>query len=103
MDEFESDLLKEKFMKIKQVPMLAVTSTQLGFGRVKMPSPKLVKGKVIYNNEQIQPIYSGNINDVKVLPANQIYGEGLFFAFDNAKIKAWSEQYHLEEHYNIAL
>ena len=62
MDEFGSGLLKEKFMKIKQVPMLAVTSTQLGFGRVKMPSPKLVKGKVVYNNEQIQPIYSGNIN-----------------------------------------
>ena len=103
MDEFKSGMLKEKFLKIKQVPMLAVTSTQLGFGRVKMPSPKLVKGKVVYNNEQIQPIYSGNINDVKVLPANQIYGEGLFFAFDNAKIKAWSEQYHLEEHYNIAL
>lgn len=103
MNEFESGLLKEKFLKIKQVPMLAVTSTQLGFGRVKMPSPKLVKGKVVYNNEQIQPIYSGNINDVKVLPANQIYGEGLFFAFDNEKIKVWSEQYHLEEHYNIVL
>lgn len=78
IDKFEHANMKEKFLKIKQVPMLAITSTQLGFGRVKMPSPKLVNGQVVYNNEQIRPIYSGNINDVKVLPANQIYGEGLF-------------------------
>lgn len=103
MDDFERAELKEKFLKIKQVPVLAVTSTQLGFGRVKMPSPKLVNGQVVYNNEQIRPIYSGNINDVRVLPANQIYGEGLFFAFDNDKIKAWSEEHHLEEFYNIVL
>ena len=103
MTEFKNDLLAKRFLKIKQVPMLAVTSTQLGFGRVKMPSPKLVNGQVIYNNEQIRPIYSGNINDVKVLPANQIYGEGLFFAFDSDKIKAWSETYGLEDYYKTTL
>ena len=103
IDEFESELLRDKFIKIKQVPMLAVTSTQLGFGRVKMPSPKLVNGQVVYNNEQIRPIYSGNINDVRVLPANQIYGEGLFFAFDEEKIKAWTEKYNLEEYYKTVL
>lgn len=101
--DFQSDLLKEKFLKIKQVPILAVTSTQLGFGRVKMPSPKLVNGQVVYNNDQIQPIYSGNINDVKVLPANQIYGEGLFFSFDEEKVKAWKEMYHLEDYYQAVL
>lgn len=103
MSEFEQVRLGEKFLKIKQVPMLAVTSTQLGFGRVKMPSPKLVNGQVIYNNEQIRPIYSGNINDVKVLPANQIYGEGIFFAFDSEKITQWSKQYNLEKCYKTTL
>lgn len=92
-----------KFLKIKQVSTLAVTSTQLGFGRVKMPSPKLVNGQVVYNNEQIRPIYSGNINDVKVLPANQIYGEGLFFAFDSQAINQWSKQHGLEAYYKAKL
>lgn len=101
--EFKTGKLAEKFLKIKQVPMLAVTSTQLGFGRIKMPSPKLVNGQVVYNNQQIRPIYSGNINDVKVLPANQIYGEGLFFAFDIEKVKDWSDTYDLEKYYRIAL
>lgn len=103
VDKFEHANLKEKFLKIKQVPMLAITSTQLGFGRVKMPSPKLVNGQVVYSNEQIRPIYSGNINDVKVLPANQIYGEGIFFAFDSQKVNLWSQQHSLEKYYRTTL
>lgn len=100
---FEEEALKSKFLKIKQVPMLAVTSTQLGLGRVKMPTPKLMNGQVVYDNDQIRPIYSGNINDVKVLPANQIYGEGLFFAFDSNRIAEWSSRYNLEEYYQTTL
>lgn len=103
MNEFKSSILKNLFLKIKQVPMLAITSTQLGFGRVKMPSPKLVNGQVVYNNEQIRPIYSGNINDVKVLPANQIYGEGIFFAFDSERINQWSKKYNLDKYYKTVL
>ena len=103
INEFKQSALAEKFLKIKQVPMLAITSTQLGFGRVKMPAPKLVNGQVVYNNEQIQPIYSGNINDVKVLPANQIYGEGLFFAFDSQKVSQWADQYKLDKYYMTSL
>lgn len=103
MNEFKSTILKNLFLKIKQVPMLAITSTQLGFGRVKMPSPKLVNGQVVYNNEQIRPIYSGNINDVKVLPANQIYGEGIFFAFDSERINQWSKKYNLDKYYKTVL
>ena len=103
IDKFEHANLKEKFLEIKQVPMLAITSTQLGFGRVKMPSPKLVNGQVVYSNEQIRPIYSGNINDVKVLPANQIYGEGIFFAFDSQKVNLWSQQHSLEKYYRTTL
>lgn len=103
MNGFQRIALADKFLKIKQVPRLAITSTQLGFGRVKMPSPRLVNGQVVYNNEQMRPIYSGNINDVKVLPANQIYGEGLFFAFDAEKVNFWSNEYNLEEYYRTTL
>lgn len=103
LNQFRLPELKEKFLKIKQVPVLAITSTQLGFGRVKMPSPKLVNGQVVYSNEQIRPIYSGNINDVKVLPANQIYGEGLFFAFDIQKIDKWAADNKLEDYYKTVL
>jgi hypothetical protein len=101
--KFTKSSLADKFLKIKQISMLAVTSVQLGFGRVKMPTPRLVNGKVVYDNDQIRPIYSGNINDVKVLPANQIYGEGLFFAFDSEQIKSWSKLNDLEKYYKTSL
>lgn len=101
--KFTKSSLADKFLKIKQISMLAVTSVQLGFGRVKMPTPRLVNGKVVYDNNQIRPIYSGNINDVKVLPANQIYGEGLFFAFDSEQIESWSKQNDLEKYYKTSL
>lgn len=98
-----SDKVRNKFLKIKQVPMLAVTSTQLGFSRVKMPLPIIEHGQVVYPSDKVRPIYSGNINNVRVLPANQIYGEGLFFAFDNEKVNSWSENHNLEQYYAIRL
>ena len=103
LNEIKSESLREKYLKIKQVPMLAITSTQLGFSRVNMPLPKIENGQVTYPSEKIRPIYSGNINDVRVLPANQIYGEGLFFAFDNEKVKSWADSNELEEYYNANL
>lgn len=99
LNAIKSKNLREKFLKIKQVPMLAITSTQLGFSRVNMPLPKIENGQVTYPTEKIRPIYSGNINDVRVLPANQVYGEGLFFAFDNEKVKKWAEDNRLEKYY----
>lgn len=103
LNAIESQSLREKFLKIKQVPMLAITSTQLGFSRVNMPLPIIENGQVTYPTEKIRPIYSGNINDVRVLPANQVYGEGLFFAFDNEKVKNWADSNHLEEYYTSNL
>lgn len=99
LSKIKSESLREKFLKIKQVPMLAITSTQLGFSRVNMPLPKIEHGQVTYPTEKIRPIYSGNINDVRVLPANQVYGEGIFFAFDNEKVKKWAEVNKLEKYY----
>ena len=103
LNAIQSDSIREKFLKIKQVPMLAITSTQLGFSRVNMPLPKIENGQVTYPTEKIRPIYSGNINDVRVLPANQVYGEGLFFAFDNDIVRNWAESNNLEEYYTSKL
>ena len=103
INAIESPKLRGNFLKIKQVPMLAITSTQLGFSRVNMPLPKIENGQVTYPSEKIRPIYSGNINDVRVLPASQVYGEGLFFAFDNEKVRNWAESNNLEEYYTSNL
>lgn len=103
LNDIRSENLRNKFLKIKQVPMLAVTSTQLGFSRVNMPLPRIENGQVTYPTEKIRPIYSGDINNVRVLPANQVYGEGLFFAFDNEKVKNWAESNKLEEYYTSNL
>lgn len=103
LNVIQSESLRGKFLKIKQVPMLAITSTQLGFSRVNMPLPKIENGQVTYPTEKIRPIYSGNINDVRVLPANQVYGEGLFFAFDNEKVRNWAENNNLEGYYTSNL
>ncbi|MCC8088861.1 MAG: DUF1998 domain-containing protein [Rikenellaceae bacterium] len=89
--------------KIQKVETLAVTTTQLGFSRVTMPSPRLVEGKVVYPDEQIQPIYSCRKEDVVVLPANQLFGEGLFFMFDEEAINMWEGNYHLNDYYQSHL
>ncbi len=111
LNAFEHELLRENVLKIKQVPMLAITSTQLGFSRVNMPLPIIVNGQVTYPTDRVRPIYSGNINNVRVLPANQVYGEGLFFAFDDDRIREWANHvYHinglnlnLEQYYSTNL
>lgn len=91
------------FSKIQKVDTLAITTTQLGFSRVSMPTPKMENGKVVYPDEQIKPIYSCNKEDVLVLPANQLFGEGLFFMFDENRVNEWVEEYKLDEYYKCKL
>lgn len=95
--------LKRYFTKIQKVDTLAITTTQLGFSRVSMPSPRLVDGRVTYPDEQIKPIYSCTTEEVLVLPANQQFGEGIFFMFDQEHVNEWAEKYKLDEYYNCKL
>lgn len=95
--------LKNYFSKIQKVDTLALTMTQLGFSRVSLPSPRIVEGKVVYPEDQIQPIYTCNREDVLVLPANQLYGEGLFFKFDERNIDGWVRDHNLDEYYQCEL
>ena len=77
------DSIKPFFKTIKQIHTLSLTSTQLGFGRVNMPSYKFDEnGKIVPPGDEMKPIFDGTPADIYVLPANQTFGEGLFFAFD---------------------
>ena len=85
------DSLKAFFAKIQTVETLAITTVQLGFSRVSMPTPQIKNNVVCYPNEQVQPIYAESADEVRALPANRLYGEGLFFMFDSDKVNEWSK------------
>lgn len=96
--------LQPYFKTIKQVNTVSLTNTQLGFGRVNMPTSKLDdSGKIVAPGDEMKPIFDGIPSDIYVLPANQIYGEGLFFAFDMATIERWAEENDLNDHYKCQL
>lgn len=96
--------LKPYFKTIKQVNTLSLTSTQLGFGRVNMPTSKLGKdGKIVPPDDELKPIFDGIPADLYVLPANQTLGEGLFFAFDMDAIEKWATEKNLNKHYDCQL
>ena len=84
------DELGKHFKKIQQVDTLAMTLTQIGFSRVEMPVPKRIDGIVV--RESGQRIYNEPVEKVYSLPANQSFGEGLFFEFDMDSIKDWTRR-----------
>jgi len=75
------------FKKIQQVNVLALTSTQLGFNRVSPPAPKRIDGVVM--RDEGQHIYNEPVENVFALPANQTFGEGIFFELKREVIDAW--------------
>jgi hypothetical protein len=96
--------LKPYFKSIKQVNTLSLTSTQLGFGRVNMPTSKLGdNGMIIPPGDEMKSIFDGTPADIYVMPANKTYGEGLFFAFDMGVIEQWTKQFNLEKYYECQL
>lgn len=84
--ELPNDLSKF-FKKIQQVNTLAMSSTQLGFNRVAISSPKRINGIVV--RELGQSIFSDSIDEVVALPANQVFGEGIFFEFNRETLDKW--------------
>lgn len=77
--------------KIQQVNVLALTATQLGFYRVSLPAPKRIDGIVI--REKGQHIYNEPVENVFTIPANQTFGEGLFFEFKREAINSWEGEF----------
>ncbi len=87
------------FHKIQQVSVLAISSSQLNFSRVKMLQPELnEQGDIHYPSGQ--KIFAGNAIDVKVLPANQNFGEGIFFSFKKEKVEEWCNQDSVNKRYS---
>ena len=84
------------FACIKQVFCLAETSTQLSFSRIKIPQPEIDSktGKITYKHGQM--IFSEKKDEVQVLPANQMFGEGLFFELNNESFEKWMNKFKKE-------
>ena len=81
------EFLHPFFKKIQQISSLALTKTQLGFCRLSFPSVKRIDGRV--ERDEMQKIYNQLDDEVIVLPANQTFGEGIFFEFNDNKINSW--------------
>lgn len=79
--------LSPYFKKIQQVETMGVTSTQLNFSRVSMPQSRMVNGSIEYPS--CMKIFKGNPDEVLAIPAVQTFGEGIFFSFNEEKIKDW--------------
>ena len=81
------ETLKPYFHKIQQVETLGVTSTQINFSRVSMPQPHIIDNRVVYPKRM--KIFKEKPEDVRAIPAIQTFGEGIFFSFNEDKIKEW--------------
>lgn len=95
--------LKPFFAKIQQVEELKVTNIQFDFTRVK-PKERIVrlneKGeKVVEEASTGQNTFSIKKDELFVLPANETYGEGMFFQFNDEAIDKWLEN-NSEQLYN---
>ena len=80
----KSSILFDYFKSIKKIPELKVTQVQTQFTRVK-PAERILNenGEIVYSANS-QTTYEND--KVRVLPANQTVGEGVFFEFDENKL-----------------
>jgi hypothetical protein len=88
-----SEELSQYFTKIQQVEELKVTNIQFDFTR-KKPKERIVTiddngNRIVQESSAGQNIFSIKENELYVLPANETYGEGLFFQFNDEKITTW--------------
>jgi hypothetical protein len=92
--------LKPFFAKIQQVEELKVTNIQFDFTRVK-PKERIVQlneqgEKVVEEASTGQNTFSIKKDELFVFPANETYGEGLFFQFNDDTINKWIEDDSLQ-------
>jgi hypothetical protein len=79
------------FLKIQQVEELKVTQVQLDFTRVKPKERIRIENEIIESTSG-KNIFSINKDELLVLPANETYGEGLFFQFNDMAIETWCNE-----------
>lgn len=85
-----SDLLSRYFDKIQQVNTLGISTTQINFSRVSMPQPTINDDGTVDYPKRMK-IFKESPEDVLVMPANQSYGEGLFFSFNEETLRQWEQ------------
>lgn len=81
--------LRPFFSQISQVETLCVTKVQTNFYRVSIQQPIKTDDGILY--PEGCKIYGNNPFKVRVLPANQVYGEGLFFELNKEYLDSWSQ------------
>lgn len=84
--------LSPYFTKIQQIEKLRVTNVQLGFSRVNPIERVVMANGQVKSNQNGSAIHSLPKADVRVLPANTVLGEGLFFQLNDKKIQEWCEK-----------
>lgn len=82
--------LNKFFSKIQQMEELKLIQVQLDFTRVR-PRERVVVDGVVQEFSEHQNIFSDDSRNVFVLPANETFGEGLFFQFDEEAILLWQK------------
>jgi hypothetical protein len=92
------------FHKIQQVDKLTITSVQLSFSRVQMPQLTRRGGDIAYDHTPMK-IFKESPDELLVLPAIQVAGEGIFFSFNQAAVNEWEEktkEQYMARYKNIA-
>ncbi len=88
--------VNQYFSKIKQFSNLAVSTTQLQFTRASNEDTDDGQN----GNEAVyQKIFDRNRNEVLALPANQNFGEGLFFALNEDMVHEFCDQNDIMDRY----
>ena len=78
------------FKKISRVDTLCITKTQMNFFRCTIPTVKLSGGSIVYPKGM--RLTEGDPADTNVYPANQEFGEGIFFQFNEEKLAEFSKR-----------
>lgn len=84
-------IIQEYFNSISLVKKLRETRAFVGFSRLEPDSSKSI-------SEKKEMLSLGNIN---WLPAVEVYGEGIFFEFNEEKIKEWAQKEDVKTRINI--
>ncbi len=86
IDEYDS-IIHQFFESISLVPKLRETRAFVGFSRLE-PSQKPL-------SERKKDLRLGNSEDW--LPAIEVFGEGIFFRFNSATLKQWSQRSDIQD------
>lgn len=89
--------IRQYFSKIKQFSNIAVSTTQLQFTRASNEDSDEGQGNDTVN----QMIFNRNRDKVLALPANQNFGEGLFFALNEDMVQKFCDRMTDLTWYNV--